>query len=177
LLRRHFTAPEPTAITPEPSARPELRRADELRRGATERCAHREYEECLRSLDAAKALDPTGDHAEKVQSMRAAAEAALAPRPAPDSLEDPKPAPPAKKPVPAPPAKKPVPAPKSLAPAPSVTFPQPAPKPTAVPNILWDSSKEGKSDGVGSQQKTPAKKTSKAWSSSDVLSEPSPSRK
>jgi DNA-directed RNA polymerase specialized sigma24 family protein len=69
-------APRPEAPTPEDQAR-------ELRRVALERCDAKDWKLCLEGLDRAKALDPIGDTAERIQNAREAAVRALAPEPAP----------------------------------------------------------------------------------------------
>ncbi len=79
--------------------------AEHLRRKATEGCIVRDYEGCLRDLDAAKQLDPAGDARPELQQMRREAISALrkapktpstapsAPLPAPSASEAPLPAP------------------------------------------------------------------------------------
>lgn len=54
-------------------------RASALRKSALEKCGAADYRTCLAELDAAKALDPSGETAAAVRDARAAAEAALAP--------------------------------------------------------------------------------------------------
>jgi DNA-directed RNA polymerase specialized sigma24 family protein len=56
-------------------------RADELRRAALEDCDHGNHQKCLEGLDRAKALDPRGDEAERIQNAREAAGKALNPAP------------------------------------------------------------------------------------------------
>ena len=80
LAWHHFRASHiELAITKEPPVLPE-RRAEALRRSGLELCERREFAPCLRDLDDAKRLDPTGDLAAPVQAARAAASA---PSPAP----------------------------------------------------------------------------------------------
>lgn len=106
-VRRKILAPE---IVPERAMRvPErVEEARGLREKAIERCRERAFEDCLKGLDQARALDPIGDEAEAIQSARAAARDAFAPKP-------PEPAP-----EPAP----------STAPAPSASA---APSPSSAP--------------------------------------------
>ncbi len=97
--------PEPVANDPSvlgPERMGGGHHAEDLRRRATESCIIHEYVACLRDLDAAKALDPTGDARPELQQMRREASAALrkapppAPstaRPAPSATEAPAPAP------------------------------------------------------------------------------------
>jgi hypothetical protein len=88
-LRKRMLAPE---IVPERAMRiPEkVEEAHGLREKALERCRERAFEDCLKGLDQARALDPVGDDAEAIQSARAAARAALEPK-APEPLPEPEP--------------------------------------------------------------------------------------
>jgi hypothetical protein len=101
-----------------------LDEARELRERALERCRERAFEDCLRGLDKARALDPIGDDAETIQNARAAARDALSPEPT-----EPEPAPPpsaSAEPAPSP-SSKPE---RSWAPRPAPTDYQPPPDPT-----------------------------------------------
>jgi len=60
---------------------PALDRASTLRKSALEKCGATDYRACLLELDAARALDPSGEAAAAVRDARAAAEAALTPAP------------------------------------------------------------------------------------------------
>lgn len=125
--RGKMAAPE---IAPERAERTPraLEDARALRDRALERCRARAFDECLKGLDEARALDPVGDGAEAVQDARAAARAALEPNP-PEPVE---PAPSASSPAPPSPSTEPA----KTAPAPkrqrtSITS---EPAPTAVPS-------------------------------------------
>ena len=96
---------------------PAVDRANALRKSALERCRAADYRTCLAELDAAKALDPSGEAA-AVRDARAAAEAALTPvenEPAPKPELTPKYQPIEKQLAPKPLAPKPL-APKPLSP-------------------------------------------------------------
>ncbi len=72
----HRESPAPTL-----SALPPQEIARGLRIEALKKCEHADYTECLKMLDRAKALDPTGDLAPEVATARAAAETSLRPAP------------------------------------------------------------------------------------------------
>jgi hypothetical protein len=63
-------------ITGHPDDRTETPRS--LREEAVNKCKAKAWAECLHSLDGAKKLDPEGDNAPEVVSLRAAAQAGLA---------------------------------------------------------------------------------------------------
>jgi DNA-directed RNA polymerase specialized sigma24 family protein len=122
LARRYLTPVSPVVLVPEPSSRPDLR-AVELRRFALEKCERAEYEECLRGLDEAKRLDPSGDRAAAIQEVRRVAAEALAPKRPPTDKDGrilPGPSPSS------------TPAPR-LRPTPS-SIPAPRPRPTSAPS-------------------------------------------
>jgi RNA polymerase sigma factor (sigma-70 family) len=73
-------APPREPIANEPVAPPKLapereaiHRAEQLRQQAAERCARRDWNECIRSLDDARGLDPAGDTSDAVLQLRAQA--------------------------------------------------------------------------------------------------------
>ena len=72
------TAPSPEPIAPEP---PPEQRAEQLRRDALEKCDDKAWQECLDGLDAAKAVDPSGDVDPEVAGARVRALRALLPPP------------------------------------------------------------------------------------------------
>jgi hypothetical protein len=106
------------------------RKVDEargLREHALERCREKAFEDCLRDLDRARALDPVGDEAEAIQNARVAARAALSPEP-PEPEPEPAPTPSASAtPAPSASATPPRHAPSRT----SVTSEAPSPKPPA----------------------------------------------
>jgi hypothetical protein len=85
----------PTDIVSErvPPVPQRLEEARLLRKQALERCRERAFEDCIRGLDKARALDPIGDEAEAIQSARAAARATQSPEPPNEPLPDPSAAP------------------------------------------------------------------------------------
>ncbi|HEX3774824.1 MAG TPA: sigma factor [Polyangiaceae bacterium] len=103
----------PEGVSPEDRARA-------LRDQALERCANAHYDECLRGLDQAKALDPIGEQASAVQAARAAAARAVSP--APNSTL-----------VPEPSSHTSTPSPKSAPPAKLKANPKPKPEPKLAP--------------------------------------------
>jgi DNA-directed RNA polymerase specialized sigma24 family protein len=118
-VRRHLAPPPPVVLVPEPSSRPDPR-AVELRRLALEKCERAEYRECLRGLDDAKRLDPSGDLAAPIQEVRRSAAEALAPKPAPTDVNElifPHPAPSS------------TPSPRPM----HSSMPSPRPRPTSAP--------------------------------------------
>ncbi len=72
--------PDESAV---PSTPTPLERAVEERKNALAHCDALEWQPCLDGLDRAKALDPEGDRAERVQTTRKVAEDALRPAPVP----------------------------------------------------------------------------------------------
>lgn len=94
-----------------PDAGPD--RATELRRAALERCAVEDWDGCLRGLDQARELDPTGETREDVKNARERAAAAKTPPP-PPSASTPPPSPTT---------------PTNVPPAPTMAPPAPAPAP------------------------------------------------
>jgi RNA polymerase sigma factor (sigma-70 family) len=114
---KHRNQPEP--IAEDPRNVPIDPRADEIRKGALEKCAAHEWQRCVDGLDEAKRLDPAGDARPEVKRAREDAAKALSPEPSPTTLP-PENAPPKSK---APPA--PTPAP-SAAPVPT-TWQTPSP--------------------------------------------------
>jgi DNA-directed RNA polymerase specialized sigma24 family protein len=80
---RGRATPGPKDIAlPEPVPSP-VEQATELRRVALGRCDAKDWKPCLDGLDRAKAIDPVGDEASRVQNARAAAGRALEAPPAP----------------------------------------------------------------------------------------------
>jgi RNA polymerase sigma factor (sigma-70 family) len=72
----HGAKSPPIARDPTPSVD---RRAERMRDRARDACAKSEWRACVDGLDEARAIDPAGDAAPDVQSLRAAAAEALAP--------------------------------------------------------------------------------------------------
>jgi len=108
-----------------------LDEAMSLRERALERCRERAFEDCIRGLDRARALDPVGDDAEGIHNARAAARQALSPEPPEPEAPEPEPtAVPSAAPVPSASA-----APRRTAPGPhrsSLTSEAPAPKAPSI---------------------------------------------
>jgi DNA-directed RNA polymerase specialized sigma24 family protein len=69
----------------QPIANEDVARAEELRKGAAEKCAAHEWKPCLDKLDDAKRLDPAGDSQPAPQQMRNDATKALSAPPPVDS--------------------------------------------------------------------------------------------
>lgn len=108
-------APPPVASSaPGPTPLDEARK---LRDAALERCGASAWDECVRGLDHARALDPVGDEAEAVQEARAVAARARLPEmpsPTPSATEAPVPS-------------------ASAAPSPPRAVPTSAPRPPTAP--------------------------------------------
>jgi len=75
-LLRPEMVPERVVHVPET-----FEKAQVLRERALTQCAAHAFDECLKGLDEARALDPVGDQAEAVHTARAAARDALSPKP------------------------------------------------------------------------------------------------
>jgi len=98
LLRPQHSQP---IIQPEVAQRDPLIRARDIRSSALATCHSGMWERCVKELDRAKALDPTGDTTEEVQQARLGAARVLHP-PAPLPLPEPTESFSAKRPAPAP---------------------------------------------------------------------------
>jgi len=137
LYRIFRTADDIEAIRPDPEPTPSasppetpLERARALRAEALRRCAAGEHQPCLDGLDAAKALDPTGDDTPEVRAARDVARRALEtppPPPTTDTNTDAKTPTKAEVPAPKQVAPKPV-APKPVAPKVEDPYGKPTPK-------------------------------------------------
>lgn len=90
LWRMARPGPDDIAREMLPPVTPE-QRAAELRRQAFELCDDSHWQRCVEALDSARALDPAGDQAERVQRARSAAGRALAPLPEPAPSQEPEP--------------------------------------------------------------------------------------